>query len=203
VLILIDQDGPLADFEAGFLRAWRTAYADKPYVPLRKRRSFLVSDDYPLAEREYVEAIYHRPGFYRELPPMPGSADALRTLLKLGHDVVICTTPLAGLTGCVEEKYEWIERHLGVDFTTALVTTTDKTMIRGDVLIDDRPSVDGRLAPSWQHVIFDRPYNRHVQDKLRLTWATLGEILPLVNRPISASRERVLRKDARPLRRVD
>lgn len=34
--------------------------------------------------------------------------------------------------------------------------------MRGVVLIDDKPSVAGRMAPLWERIVFDREYNRHV-----------------------------------------
>jgi len=43
-------------------------------------------------------------------------------------------------------------------------------MIRGDVLLDDKPELDGLLVPEWEHWVFAAPYNERVVDKRRATW---------------------------------
>lgn len=170
MLVLIDQDGVLADFNQGFEAAWRRAGHAYPVVPSTARRHFRLTDEYPADLRSDVEAIYTAPGFFRDLPPIPGALDAVHALLAQGHQVGICTSPLDAYRHCVTEKYEWVERHLGRAFLSRLILTKDKTLIHGDVLIDDKPTITGLRQPAWQHVIYDQPYNRHV-DGPRLDWS--------------------------------
>ena len=40
-------------------------------------------------------------------------------------------------------QYEWVENHLGKDWIDRLILTRDKTMINGDVLIDDKINITG------------------------------------------------------------
>lgn len=92
-------------------------------------------------------------------------------------DVRICTSPLRQFENCVAEKFLWVERHLGRAATERMVLTRDKTLVRGDLLIDDRPSINGAVPPSWRHIVYDAPYNRHVADRPRLTWANWRNVL--------------------------
>jgi 5'-nucleotidase len=177
-LILVDQDGVLANFESGFYAAWQAAGHPHPALPLEQRRSFYVRDDYPAALRAEVEAIYTAPGFYRDLPAISGAVEALTTLLEQGHDVRICTSPLTQYRHCVPEKYEWVERHLGAEFVTRMIVSKDKTIVHGDLLVDDNPQIKGPCTPSWQHVIFDQPYNRQVEGT-RMNWANWRDVLAL------------------------
>ena len=95
MLILLDQDGVLADFEQGFYVAWNARMAAEfPAVALQLRRSFYVRDDYPAHYADAVQAIYTSPGFYRDLLPVAGALDAVKSLCDMGHDVRICTSPL-------------------------------------------------------------------------------------------------------------
>jgi len=50
---------------------------------------------------------------------------------------------------------------MGEDFLRRLIITRDKTLVKGAVLIDDKPHVTGAVtAPDWTHLLFDQPYNR-------------------------------------------
>jgi 5'(3')-deoxyribonucleotidase len=81
---------------------------------------------------------------------------------------------------CVLEKYQWVESNFGRNWTDRLVLTRDKTIIQGDILIDDRPDIVGAVKnPHWEHVIFEQPYNTHVTGKRRLTWSTWKKTLLL------------------------
>jgi 5'-nucleotidase len=177
-VILVDQDGPLADFERGFLEVWRAKHPEEIAIPVEERSTFYLRDQYPPHVWAWIDEIHHSPGFYRNLPPTPGAVEAMHELLELGFEVRICTSPLSRYENCVLEKYEWTERHLGRDFTKRMIVTKDKTLVRGRFLIDDRPEVTGLVSPEWEHVLFDYPYNRHVPRR-RLTWANWREVLEL------------------------
>lgn len=176
MIILIDQDGVIADFEQGILNKFRNLYPDEPFVPLEQRTTFYVEEDYSKNIRPLIKGIYLSPGFYRNLPPVQGALEAL-TELQEQHDVFICTSPLSEYQNCILEKYEWVDEHLGKEWVKRLRPERDKTLTFGDILIDDRPKVTGHLkTPFWQHVLFDQPYNRG-SDKPRLNWNNYKEVL--------------------------
>ena len=179
MLILIDQDGVLADFDRGFHEAWIANGHHFQAVPPHERKNFYVREDYPSNLRREVEAIYTAPGFFRELPPIDGAIEAVAEMQEAGHDVRICTSPLNSYRNCLSEKYEWVEHNLGVDLVSRMIVTKDKTIVHGDALIDDKPEVTGSRAPDWKHVIFDQPYNRHVGG-IRMTWNNWREALSLI-----------------------
>lgn len=93
MLILLDQDGVLADFEHAFLDAWRRQYPDIAPIAYEDRKSFYILQDYPPELRDKAEALYTAPGFIRNIPPVAGAIEAFHELLALGLDVRICTSP--------------------------------------------------------------------------------------------------------------
>lgn len=177
MLILLDQDGVLADFEHAFLDAWRDRHPDIAPVEFEDRKSFHILEDYAPELRARAEALYTAPGFISGLPPVPGAIEAARELLDLGMDVRICSSPLRQYENCVAEKYQWVERHLGRDWTQRLILTRDKTLIQGDILVDDRPAIEGAVRPRWRHIVYDAPYNRHMTERPRMTWANWRNVL--------------------------
>ena len=177
MIILLDQDGVLADFEHAFIASWRQRHPDIAPVEFAARKSFYLREDYAPELRAQAEAIYTAPGFIRDLPPVPGAIAAYQELLALGMDVRICTSPLSQFENCVAEKYLWVEKHLGREATNRLILTKDKTLIQGQLLIDDKPQISGAAQPQWRHILFDAPYNRQVTDRPRLDWSNWRNVL--------------------------
>jgi len=155
-VVLVDMDGVIVDWDRGFLEAWggrtpvnRTHYEMEKCVP---------------AER-FAEAmeLFCSEGFFRKLPAMEGALTALNQLLSKGFEVLICTAPFAKSRYCAQEKWEWVREKLGDDWLKRMVITQDKTTVRGDILIDDKPVITGSQRPLWKQVLFDAPYNREVE----------------------------------------
>ncbi len=181
-VILVDMDDVLAKFEQGFLDRWQSCYPDLPFVPLDQRVVFYAERQYPAEHREKVRRLIRAPGFFLGLEPVAGGLEAMREMAAAGHEVFLCTAPISGSVSCPQEKTEWVLRHLGPDFVKRLILAPDKTLVRGDLLVDDRPDADqaGIMKPTWEHVIFDCPYNRAVAGKRRLTdWRDWRVVLGL------------------------
>ncbi|KAF6095917.1 5', 3'-nucleotidase, cytosolic [Phyllostomus discolor] len=152
VRVLVDMDGVLADFEAGLLRAFCRRFPGEPHVPLAERRGFFAREQYralrpDLADK--VASVYEAPGFFLDLEPIPGAVEAMQQMNALKDtEVFICTSPLLKFDHCVGEKYRWVEKHLGPQFVERIIMTRDKTVVLGDLLIDDKDTIQARcLSP--------------------------------------------------------
>ena len=178
-IILVDMDGVLANFEKGFLDSWKEKFPNLTHVPLTERKTFKVKDEYPEEIKKEVESIYVSPGFFRNLPIIEGSKNALIKMQELGHEVFICTKAISRFENCILEKYNWVNQNLGFEWTKRIIVAKDKTLIYGDYLIDDKPEATGLKTPAWKHVLFDAPYNKNVSNKLRITWDNWEKILNL------------------------
>lgn len=105
--------------------------------------------------------------------------EALTEMSEKSKEVFICTNPLSKYENCVLEKYRWVDDHLGKEWIKRIIVTKDKTIIRGDILIDDKPEIKGVETLSWEHIIFTQPYNLSVNSKRRLTWQNWKSVLDL------------------------
>lgn len=179
MVILLDQDNVLAGFDGAVYDEWQRRYPEDPLRPIESRKEFYIDHDHPDHLRPRIEAIYRAPGFFANLQPVEGSQQAVADLIELGVRVTVCTAPLVGYPTCLQEKHDWIERWFGSDLAARMIITRDKTLVRGDILIDDKPAVTGALDPVWEHVIFDQPYNRGVNGQRRLTWGNWRTVLNL------------------------
>ncbi len=175
--ILVDMDGVLADFDAEFLQRWRARHPNKLYVPVEERTTFYVKDEYPEELKPLVAEILLESSFFRDMLPVPGAKEALEEMQARGLEVFICTSPLSTYNNCVCEKYEWVENVLGPSWVKRLILSKDRTLLKADILIDDRPSITGVVdPPEWEHVLYDRPYNQGI-NKRRITWNNWREVL--------------------------
>ncbi|XP_042198447.1 5'(3')-deoxyribonucleotidase, mitochondrial [Callorhinchus milii] len=169
VRVLVDMDGVLADFEASFLRLYRSRHPQLPYVALDERRGFSVEAQYrqldPGLAADFVRNIYGSPNFFLDLVPIPGAVEAMQEMFSLNEtEVFICTSPILKYEYCVKEKYAWVEKHLGPQFVQRLVMSRDKTIVSADLLIDDKVDIKGvEPNPSWEHIVFTCWHNRHTE----------------------------------------
>merc|ERR1711988_10781 len=71
-----------------------------------------------------------------------------------------CTSPLLGHPTCCQEKIEWIQEHFGEAYIKRMILCQDKTTVRADILVDDKPFISGLYPPTWQQCLFNAPYNQ-------------------------------------------
>ncbi|MDO5863488.1 MULTISPECIES: hypothetical protein [Paenarthrobacter] len=99
---------------------------------------------------------------------MPGAVEAVLAMEEAGLNVLFCSTSFATHPTCASEKLASFEEHLGSRWVNRVILTHDKTLVRGDVLIDDKQGITGNMAPTWTHLVLDQPYNRGLADAPRL-----------------------------------
>ncbi|MFA6429925.1 MAG: 5'-3'-deoxyribonucleotidase [Patescibacteria group bacterium] len=168
--ILLDQDDTLADTGRYFERVWRERFPERLQIPREQWHTHAFSKVFPLELQEKVKDLLKTPGFFRGLPPIDGVRTAVRWMLDRGHEVWVCTAQMDGHPLSLMEKRQWLEEHIP-ELATHLVIADDKTLVRGDILVDDKPEIKGVMTPVWRHVLFDAPYNRRIVDRPRiLSW---------------------------------
>lgn len=95
-----------------------------------------------------IDPVYHedlwrildtRGLLYKDVVPIEGADEGIDRIRTAGHRVVFVTSATCGHAG---EKLEWLVQHGFLDsvkYQKDYVECADKSLIRGDVLIDDRP----------------------------------------------------------------
>lgn len=100
--------------------------------------------------------------FFRKLEPLPNAISSVKRLAE-NFDVWFLTRPSYLNPLCYTEKRLWIEDHFGLEWCQKLILSPDKTLLKGDYLIDDQPwegfegkqlLFGGERFPNWNKVLF-------------------------------------------------
>ncbi len=112
MIVYIDMDGVLCDYRSQFKK--------------------------DLARNPAIEFPQSQYGFFLKLQPMPGGIDAVRALEASAlYTPYILTAPSVKNPLSYTEKRVWVETHLGMEFVQRLIISPDKSLLKGDFLIDD------------------------------------------------------------------
>jgi 5'-nucleotidase len=161
ITVLVDMDGVVVDWDQGFRNLW----SDRS--PIIRDRSYIMQECVPLEFKPEATRISIEAGFFASLPPYPGAIESVKRLSSTpGFSVFICTSPLLANPTCIQDKLTWINRYFGPEWLDRLILTRDKTTVRGDVLVDDKPDISGSHHPTWIQIVYDQPYNRDLCGKL-------------------------------------
>lgn len=174
--ILVDLDGVLARWaertSAGFNahplvkeNGWELDFAALPSFDCRSHVKAL----HGLAAAHVLEEVLAADGFYADLGVAAGAVDAVRRMRER-FEVSICTAPMLANRTCASDKFTWVARHFGDALARRVIITKDKTLVRGDVLIDDKPDITGEETSDWTQVLFDQPWNQAVELPRILAW---------------------------------
>jgi 5'-nucleotidase len=181
-IILVDMDGVLANFSLACYRRWKTTYPEKPVVELHEQKYWDICKQYEeneVGSGALMNDVYHIPGFYADIEKLGDCENVLDEMEAAGYEVFICTAPVSS-ADCMTDKVQWIGRVFGNKWLSRVILTKDKTLIRGAVLIDDKPHVTGLMTPEWTHVLFDQPYNRDIKKPRITNWENWVEVLKMI-----------------------
>jgi len=208
--VLLDMDGVIVDWDAGFRRAWARFGHDPSKID--RSKSYAMEECVAPELKSAAIAVMSQPGFFQDLPPMEGAVKAVEEMVERGFSVLICTSPLPCNPTCPQDKIEWVRRHLGhiefrqpADATKRLeahdivVMTRDKTFVAGDVLIDDKPVIRGCMRPTWEHIVFGAPYNelKPGDDRLRFDdWSSWLGVLAKRSSPLNPIHDALMMSSA-------
>jgi 5'-nucleotidase len=190
--VLVDLDDVVADWRGQVIRDAQKILGDSNvFIHGRDYEVWDMISEYRKGfGEEAVQAILqaiNAPGFHESLPPIEGAMDALQQLDHDGFDAYILTWPWLGHRSCAGEKLNWVRDKLGSYWEKRTIISANKVLVRGDLLIDDRPDAakhGNGHDPSWQHILFtneDWPFRPHLSDHPATHrmhgWAELPRIL--------------------------
>ncbi len=141
-LLYIDLDGVVADFVSAM-----NTHPKKEISPYDK----------------HPDTIPH---IFRDLKPIKGAIKAVNRLLESSiYEVYFLSTAPWGNPSAWTDKRLWIEEQFGDKINRRLILTHRKDLVKGDILIDDRPNngakyfegewiqFGSKIYPNWQTIL--------------------------------------------------
>lgn len=154
--IFCDVDGVVADLHT----PWLKRYSERSGNQLVQENvtSFHISEFVPPEWKQPLFDILREPDLYLEVQPIPDALAAIKALRASQHRVVFTTSCVKGMA---DQKWEWLETHEFLPRRYShkdFVTLTDKSLLFGDLIIDDKFEHCEDFIP--MSILFDQPWNR-------------------------------------------
>ena len=167
--ILVDMDGVLVDIYTCFFDLHEKESGIK--LTAKDVVGLLEAEAFP-NQRKWVSS----PGFFRNLPAMPGSREGLK---RLNDEYKVIVVSLATeFPNSLTDKQLWIHEHFPFISWQQIVFCGNKNIIRADIMIDDHPKNLDFFE--GETIMFTQPNNMHL-DKIKhrrvSSWAEIEKIL--------------------------
>lgn len=159
MIFLLDMDGPLAAFDSyNFDRIKQAGHALDIESLEHQRHRFLDNHLLHRHQRKEVRTWVDTEGWFRDLPVTEGAQEGVEALLACDLELWVCSKPLDTNPTCATEKKAWLAEHFPA-LKDRLILAPDKSLIVGDVLLDDAPKLKWLPRAQWAPVIFTCPFN--------------------------------------------
>lgn len=169
--LAIDQDNVIADLLEEWVRRYNNDYNDN----LTPGQIDCWNWSH-LCKPECGEKIYtymDDPDLFLKLPVMEGSQEVLKEL-SYTYDIYIVTAPF-NLNNVIP-KYQWLKRHFPFLDEEKFVFTRDKSVIRAEYMIDDKPSNLETFVGN--QILYTAPHNLNEECFYRVNnWVEVRETL--------------------------
>jgi 5'(3')-deoxyribonucleotidase len=169
--IAIDMDEVIADPISKFIKLYNRDFGvplDLILEPGKEVYQHVPAD----VNRKWYEYINEK-GFFRDLPVIPGSIEAIQKLQE-NHDVYIATAAME-FRNSLEDKFDWLQEHFPFIPWTNIIFCGNK-VLDVDVLIDDR--IKNFAEFKGRPLLFSSPHNLLITDYERVdTWEQVLEKL--------------------------
>lgn len=178
-VILIDIDGTLNNFDEYFISEFKRLHHELVNENTNPKNHVDVLN----IDRAKGLELLRSNGFTEGMKPLKGSVEAVHAISERGHQIFFCTSLVTDFSNTLRDRVQWIGKWFGPEWKKRVIFTHDKTMIRGDFLIDDSPSKSkGLYEPTWKYIVFDSSHNENYENEFRIyDWENMDAIFSIID----------------------
>jgi 5'-nucleotidase len=167
--ILVDMDGVLVDIYTRFFELYEEETGQK--LTIKDIAGLLEAEAFQ-NQRKWVSA----PGFFRNLPVMPGSREVLLHLSDF-YDIIVVSMATE-FPYCLTDKQLWLNDNFPFLTWRRTVFCGDKNIIEADIMIDDHfKNLDNFRGET---IMFTQPHNMLVSNSKHRrvgSWTEIEKLL--------------------------
>ncbi len=138
MIILVDCDGVVADFTGAVCREASEILQRRVDPAEITQWNLKASLEMTNKQTQALYSRIQRKGFCSNLEPLPGAVSAVKKLQSLGF-VTFVTSPWDSSPYWMWERIQWLLDFMEADMKD-IIHTHQKWLVKGDIIIDDRPS---------------------------------------------------------------
>jgi 5'-nucleotidase len=158
MIINIDIDNTVNNFARKVIDTYNKLYNDSVSYEDVTSYDFLQLSKIPFECLE--ELFFKNDHFYEELEPIQDSVEQIECLVDNGHNVKFVS---AADYSIVKSRVDFIKRYFPyLDVNDSLILTRDKHNMWADVVVDDYPKNLTNINWGCKFILFDAPWNRHI-----------------------------------------
>jgi 5'(3')-deoxyribonucleotidase len=183
--ILLDVDGVCAAFIEHMLAVLKEDFSDEEVPDVKDITMGDFREKLTDNQRDFSNLILDMGSFWRSLPVAEGAQDAVKSMLREGHEVVWVTSPWISCLTWESERREWLAEHFDATHKD-VVFCHRKELVIGHILIDDKP----QNVTDWQAefkggagLLYDQPWNASSKGAKRFTWKDTDKLLSGIRGP--------------------
>ena len=167
--ILVDMDGVLADVYSCFFDLYEQESGKR--LSVKDVAGKLEADAFPNQIRWVTT-----PGFFRNVPVMPGSYSGLRQLNEKYNITVVSMATEFPVS--LTDKQLWLAEHFSFITWRQIVFCGNKSLINADIMIDDHPKNLDHF--NGETIMFTQPHNININQsghKRVSSWEEIEKLL--------------------------
>ncbi|MDR6921844.1 5' nucleotidase, NT5C type [Chryseobacterium sp. 2987] len=152
--VIVDMDGVMADVYHQLLQFEKRDSGDE--IEISGLAGLPEIEAFPNGKKHVNEI-----GFFRTLPVMEGSREALK-YLNDKYELYIVSAGME-FSNSLREKFDWLAEHFPFISWEQIVLCGSKKVVSGDVMIDDYPRNPDHF--SGEKFIFTQPHNELLENE--------------------------------------
>ena len=154
MIILVDMDDVMEQLAKGWVDYLNEKYCLNKSID--DVNDWDISKAFPELTYDEVYAAELDDAIWDYVEPMPGAAEGIRKLIDDGHDVFVVTATIYQTLRSKMEKV--LFRYFPYLDWDSVIVTSNKYLIKGDVLIDDGPH--NFVKGDYRKILFNANHNR-------------------------------------------
>lgn len=178
-ILKFDMDDVKALFGKSFINLYNNTYNDNLTSEDMKNWDMTTFVKPEVGAKVYE--LLKEPGLFRFLEPSPDAQNVIQRLINKGFEILVVSDSPAGhsftdfqsnptkFANPADDKRAWLLEHFPMISKENVIFCSQKDLVRGDILIDDKPDtflIHQKMG--MDVLLMDRPYNRHIETSNRV-----------------------------------